>query len=168
MKLMNSYSKLSISILFATALLTGVMSVALKQSAIAFPIDLGGLTGLGGTGGLEFLKGPKGDKGDTGPPGPQGERGPPGPEKEFKSTTKVSKTIVVPGDISRDVNEVVNCNDNTRVTGGGFETSNPDAFHLSASKPLGNGWQVKGIIEVRGDERTLIIYAQCGELINTS
>jgi Collagen triple helix repeat (20 copies) len=75
MKLMNSYKKSTITVLFATALLTGFMSVALKQSALAFSIDLSGLPGFSDNGALDFLKGPKGDKGDPGPQGPAGPQG---------------------------------------------------------------------------------------------
>jgi hypothetical protein len=78
MKLMNSNRKSSITILFTIALLTGFISVAFKQSALAFSIDFNGLPGFGGNGGLDFLKGPKGDKGDTGATGAQGEQGPKG------------------------------------------------------------------------------------------
>src|SRR6476620_7056360 len=71
---MNSYMKSSITILFTVALLTELMSVAFKQSALAFSIDFSGLPGLGDNQGLNFF-GIKGVKGDTGPQGPPGEKG---------------------------------------------------------------------------------------------
>jgi hypothetical protein len=80
---MNSYCKLSISILFTVALSTGFLSMSFVQSAHAFSIDLNGLPGIGDDQGLNFFgikgdkgeKGEKGDKGDTGAQGPQGEKG---------------------------------------------------------------------------------------------
>jgi hypothetical protein len=66
MKLKNSYSKLSISILFTIALLTGFLSIVYVQRAHAFSIDFSELPGFGDNKGLNFLQGPKGDKGDTG------------------------------------------------------------------------------------------------------
>jgi Collagen triple helix repeat (20 copies) len=75
MNLMNSNRKSSITILFTIALLTGFISIAFKQSALAFSIEFSGLPGFGGNGGLDFLKGPKGDKGDTGSQGEQGPKG---------------------------------------------------------------------------------------------
>ena len=47
MDFMNSYSKLSISVLFTVALLSGFLSIAYKQSAFAFSIDFIGLVELG-------------------------------------------------------------------------------------------------------------------------
>jgi hypothetical protein len=70
---MNSARKTSITILFTIALLTGFISVAFKQSALAFSIGFGGLPGFSGNQGLDLLKGPKGDKGDTGAQGPPGQ-----------------------------------------------------------------------------------------------
>jgi hypothetical protein len=66
---MNSYSKLSISILFTVALLTGFLSIAYVQWAHAFSIDFSGLLGFGDNQGPQ---GDKGDKGDTSPQGPPG------------------------------------------------------------------------------------------------
>ena len=96
---MNSYRKSSITILFTVALLTELMSVAFKQSALAFSIDFSGLPGFGDNQGLNFFgikgikgdTGPqgergekcdKGDKGDTGAQGPQGEQGPAGEKSD--------------------------------------------------------------------------------------
>ncbi len=78
MKLMNSNRKSSITILFTMTLLTGFISVAFMQSALAFSIDFSGLSGFNGNQGLDLLKGPKGDKGDkgdTGPPGAKSDEG---------------------------------------------------------------------------------------------
>jgi hypothetical protein len=50
------------------------MSVAFKQSALAFSIDFSGLPGFGDNQGLNFF-GIKGEKGDTVATGPQGEKG---------------------------------------------------------------------------------------------
>jgi hypothetical protein len=98
MNLMNSNRKSSITILFTIALLTGFISIAFKQSALAFSIDFSGLPGFGGNGGLDLLKGPKGDTGPPGPPGPagakgdkgdtgaQGPPGPPGPKGDKGDT----------------------------------------------------------------------------------
>jgi len=76
-EIMNSYRKSSITILFTVALLTGLVSVLFKQSALAFSIDFSGLPGFGDKQGLNFfnIKGDKGDTGPQGPAGPQGERG---------------------------------------------------------------------------------------------
>jgi hypothetical protein len=80
-EILNSYRKSSITILFTVALLTGLMSVAFKQSTFAFSIDFSGLPGFGDSQGLNFFKGLKGDtgaqgiKGDTGATGPQGDKG---------------------------------------------------------------------------------------------
>jgi hypothetical protein len=62
---MNSYSKLSVSILFAVALSTGFISIAYIQRAHAFSIDFSWLPGFGDNQGLNFF-GRKGEKGDTG------------------------------------------------------------------------------------------------------
>src|SRR3954453_18465667 len=79
MKLMNSYSKFSISILFTIALSTGFLSIAYVQRAHAFSIDFSGLPGFGdnsqGFNFLQGLKGEKGDPGQQGRQGPQGEKG---------------------------------------------------------------------------------------------
>jgi hypothetical protein len=50
------------------------MSVAFKQSALAFSIDFSGLPGFGDNQGLNFfgIKGEKGDKGDNGDKGDTG------------------------------------------------------------------------------------------------
>jgi hypothetical protein len=70
MKLMNSYIKFSISILFTIALSTGFLSIAYVQRAHAFSIDFSGLPGfVGDNQGVNFSQGPKGD---TGPQGPAG------------------------------------------------------------------------------------------------
>ena len=66
---MNSYNKLSISILFTVTLSTGFLSIAYIQRAHAFSIDFSGLPGFGDNQGLNFFQGPKGEKGDTGPQG---------------------------------------------------------------------------------------------------
>jgi hypothetical protein len=50
------------------------MSVALKQSALAFSIDFSELPGFSGNAVLDFLKGPKDDKRDPGPQRPAGQR----------------------------------------------------------------------------------------------
>src|SRR3954447_16971032 len=72
---MNSFSKLSISILFTVALSTGFLSIAYVQRAHAFSIDFSGLPGFGGDQGLNFFQGSKGEKGDPGPQGEKGEKG---------------------------------------------------------------------------------------------
>src|SRR6478672_5959023 len=142
MKLMNSYKKSTIIVLFATALVTGFMSVAFMQSATAFPFDLSELTGLGGTGGLDFLKGPKGDKGDTGPQGPPGPEGPQGPkgdkgdtgeqglpgEKGDKGDTGPPRTQSVIERVGESVtisqgntgSADAKCNPGEKATGGGY------------------------------------------------
>ena len=74
---MNSFSKLSISILFTIALSTGFISIVQVQRVHIFSIDFSGLTGFRDNQGHNFLQGPKGDKGDTeeqGLAGPQGEK----------------------------------------------------------------------------------------------
>lgn len=53
---MNYNRKSSITILFTIALLTGFISVAFKQSALAFSIDFSGLPGFGGNGGQFFKR----------------------------------------------------------------------------------------------------------------
>src|SRR6476661_2144 len=83
MKLMNSYSKFTISILFVVALSTGFLSIAYVQRAHAFSIDFSGLPGIGDNQGLNFF-GIKGDKGDT---GAQGEQGPKGDKGDTGAST---------------------------------------------------------------------------------
>ena len=93
MKFMNPCSKLSISVLFTVALLTGFLSLAYVQRAHAFSVDFSGLPGFGGDQGLNFFQGLKGfkeipgqldlkdyrgDKGDKGDKGETEEQGPAG------------------------------------------------------------------------------------------
>ena len=59
---MNPCSKLSISVLFTVALLTGFLSLAYVQRAHAFSVDFSGLPGFGGDQGLNFFQGLKGFK----------------------------------------------------------------------------------------------------------
>lgn len=75
---MNSFSKLSISILFTIALSTGFISIVQVQRVHFFSINFSGLPGFRDNQGHNFLQGPKGDKGDTEEQwlaGPQGEKG---------------------------------------------------------------------------------------------
>lgn len=172
MKLMNSYSKLTISILFTVAVLTGFLSGVYVQRAHAFSIDFSGLPGFGDSQGLNFFKGKKGDtgaqglqgeKGEKGDTGRQGEQGPPGEKgekgdkeekgdtgatgtsKELEITT-VSKTIQYQYDPEINNNKVdisVTCPEDTKVSGGGYEkTRNTDGFDITEDKPFNNGWKV--------------------------
>jgi hypothetical protein len=52
---MDSYSKISISILFTVALSTGFLSIAYVQRAHAFSIDFSGLPGLDGNEALDLI-----------------------------------------------------------------------------------------------------------------
>jgi hypothetical protein len=141
MRLMNSNRKSSITILFTIALLTGFISIAFKQSALAFSIDFSGLPGFSGNQGLDLLKGPKGDKGDTGaqgppgPPGPKGDtgatgaQGPPGPKGDKGDTGAQGP----PGQGIEPAHIIVIVNvDNTR---GGDKQASDFIVHVSGNDP---------------------------------
>jgi hypothetical protein len=174
MKLMNSYSKLSVSILFTVALSTGFLSIAYVQRAHAFSIDFSGLPGFGDDQGLNFFQGPKGDKGDTGPQGAQGPKGDKGDTGE-QGTSKDLETITVSkttqyqpdpnhsirGDIS------VTCPEDTKVSGGGYErTRISNGFNIIEDKPFNNGWKISFFLSFSDEvPDSITVYAQCAKLV---
>ena len=184
---MNSYSKLSISVLFTVTLSTGFLSIAYIQRAHAFSIDFSGLPGFGDNQGLNFLQGPKGDKGDTGPkgpPGPQGERGEHGPKgekgdpgqqgekgdkgdtREYAPTRDLSIRTVKEDFVYNDSvhSSIASCDSDEILTGDGSEHKGGD-FRLAYSKPVGNSWEAKSF-PLSQDPSYTQAYAQCQKLVS--
>jgi hypothetical protein len=128
MKLMNSFSKLKISLLFTIALLTGFLSIAYKQSAFAFSIDFSGLPGFGDGQGINFFQGAKGDtgpQGEQGPAGEKGDKGDTGPQGPAGEGVKFGHLIVIKHVVASGINPAKASDYTIHVDG---NNQDPDTF----------------------------------------
>ena len=152
---MKLHDRLSVIVLFTSALLIGIIFTPYIPSILALSIDDYDFKELVNLPGLDTFKGPKGDKGD------------PGPNKEFDIIT-VSNSVQSNHIGSLLIKAEVICPDDTQVTGGGFDVEpKENDYTVVQNKPYNNGWVAEvykntGIV----NEFTLMGYAQCGKLVD--
>jgi hypothetical protein len=147
----------------------GSISIPMTLPQLAFSLSGGGVNlddfiSTDNFSGLDFLRGPEGKQGPQGEKGEQGPQGDTGPSKDIDTIT-VTKTALIEVE-NRELS--VQCPDDRKVTGGGFDFDNSDTRTIVLeSKPINNGWVVVYDITARSipSEDLVTVYAQCAKLL---